>query len=149
MLTSPDLKELLSLFKKHSVRYLIIGGYAVMRYTEPRFTKDLDILVAVDEKNAQATYDALKEFGAPLTNLGPNDFAEEGYFYQMGVAPLQVDIPMSVPGVAFSDAWSNKEVTPIAGTEMNFISKDDLIKAKRAAGRPQDLLDLANLEQVN
>ncbi len=54
MLTSPDFKELLSLFKKHDVHYLIIGGYAVMRYTEPRFTKDLDILIAVDDSNARA-----------------------------------------------------------------------------------------------
>ena len=147
MLTSSDFRELLSLFKKHDVRYLIIGGYAVMRYTEPRFTKDLDLLVAVDEENAQAVYSALKEFGAPLQDLSPKDFAEEGYFYQMGNPPLRVDVLMSIPGVSFAEAWQNRETVKIAEAEMQFISKDDLIKAKRASGRPQDLLDLENLER--
>ena len=146
MLTSPDFKELLSLFRKHDVRYLIVGGYAVMRYTAPRFTKDLDILIAVDEKNAQAVYAALQEFGAPLRNLSPQDFTKEGYFYQMGVPPLRVDVLMSIPGINFTQAWQKRETIMIAETEMHFISRDDLIKAKRAAGRPQDLLDLENLE---
>ncbi len=147
MLTSPDFKELLSLFRKHSVRYLIVGGYAVMRYTEPRFTKDLDLLVALDEANAQAVFEALKEFGAPLENLTPADFAAEGHFYQMGRPPLRVDVLMSVPGVVFSEAWENRETLEVAGVEMNFIGKADLMKAKEAAGRPQDLLDLENLRK--
>lgn len=104
MLTSPDFKELLSLFKKYSVQYLIVGGYAVMRYTEPRFTKDLDILIAVNDTNAVAVYNALTAFGAPLANLTPQDFAAEGYFYQIGVPPLRVDVLMSIPGVAFAEA---------------------------------------------
>lgn len=147
MLTSPDFKELLSLFKKHKVRYLIIGGYAVMRYTEPRFTKDLDLLVSVDEGNPDAVYRALKEFGAPLEGLVASDFAAEGYFYQMGRPPLRVDVLMSVPGVSFADAWQRKETLEVAGVEMNFIGKADLMKAKEAAGRPQDLLDLENLKK--
>ncbi len=147
MLASSDFKELLSLFKKHEVRYLIVGGYAVMRYTEPRFTKDLALLVAVDDNNAQAIYTALKEFGAPLENLSAQDFAEEGYFYQMGYPPLRVDVLMSIPGVSFSEAWEHRETLTIMGTDMHFISKADLIKAKRASGRPQDLLDLENLER--
>ena len=66
MLTSPDFKGLLSLFKKYDVRYLIVGGYAVMRYTEPRFTKNLDVLIAVDESNARAAYERrYKQGGKP------------------------------------------------------------------------------------
>ncbi len=147
MLTSPDFKELLSLFKKYEVRYLIVGGYAVMRYTEPRFTKDLDVLIAVDDDNARAVYAALAEFGAPLHNLSSEDFAQEGYFYKMGNPPLRVDVLMSIPGVSFAEAWQNHETLQIAETEMYFISKGDLIKAKQAAGRPQDLLDLEKLER--
>jgi len=147
MLASPDFKELLSLFRKHDVRYLIVSGYAVMRYTEPRFTKDLDILIAVDDGNARAVYTALSEFGAPLHNLSPQDFAQEGYFYKMGSPPLRVDVLMSIPGVDFAEAWQNRETIKVAETEMFFISKGDLIRAKRAAGRPQDLLDLENLER--
>jgi hypothetical protein len=53
MLTSPDLKELLNLLKKHKVRYLVVGGYAVMKYTEPRFTRDLDLWISTEEENAK------------------------------------------------------------------------------------------------
>lgn len=113
MLTSPDFRELLSLFKKHSVRYLIVGGYAVMRYTEPRFTKDLDVLIAVDEGNPEAVYTALAEFGAPLNNLSPQDFAQEGYFYQMGSPPLRVDVLMSIPGVVLSFQTFGKTARPL------------------------------------
>ena len=74
MLTSPEFKELLKLFAEHDVRYLIIGGYAVAKYSEPRFTKDLDILISIDSVNAKKVYEALKEFGAPLENLSPDDF---------------------------------------------------------------------------
>ena len=82
MLTSPDFKELLNLFGKCKVRYLVVGSYAVMKYTEPRFTKDLDLWISTDIKNAQATFNALKEFGAPLKDMTSKDFSIEGYFYQ-------------------------------------------------------------------
>lgn len=147
MLTSPDFKELLNLFKKYNVRYLIVGGYAVMRYTEPRFTKDLDVLIAVDESNAEAIFKALKEFGAPLRGLTQRDFAEEGYFYQMGAPPLRVDVLMSIPGVTFADAWERRETVNLAGTETHFIAKEDLIRAKLASGRPRDLLDVEYLKE--
>lgn len=148
MLTSPDLKELLNLFKKHNVKYLVVGGYAVMRYTEPRFTKDLDLFISVEIKNATAVYNALKEFGAPLSGLTVKDFSQEGYFYQMGRPPMRVDIMMSIPGVKFDDAWSQHERLTIDGIEMNFISKKDLIASKKASGRSQDLIDVENLEKA-
>lgn len=80
MLTSRDFKELLSLFNEFKVRYLVVGGYAVMKYTEPRFTKDLDLWIATDDKNAEAVYSALKMFGAPLKNLTPDDFKDKDTF---------------------------------------------------------------------
>ena len=147
MLTSPDFKDLLSIFKKYNIHYLVIGGYAVMRYTEPRFTKDLDLLVEINTKNATAIYNALKEFGAPLTGLSETDFMQKGYFYQMGKAPLRIDILMSAPGIDFKSAWKKRESVTIGETEMLFISREDLIKAKKASGRPQDLIDVANLEK--
>ena len=145
MLTSPDFKELLSLFKKYKVKYLVVGGYAVMKYSEPRFTKDLDLFIAIDKENSISVYNALKEFGAPLENLTPDDFSQEGYFYQMGVQPLRVDILMSIPGVKFTEAWKHREKVQIGDVEINFIAKKHLIESKRASGRPQDLIDLEHL----
>jgi len=149
MLTSPDFKELLNLFKKHNVKYLVVGGYAVMLYTEPRFTKDLDLLISIEIKNATAVYNALKEFGAPLVDLNVKDFSQEGYFYQMGRPPMRVDILMSIPGVEFSSAWNRRKRLTIDGIEMSFISKEDLIASKKASGRSQDLIDVKNLEKPN
>jgi hypothetical protein len=129
------------------VRFLVVGGYAVMKYSEPRFTKDLDLWIAVDATNAGAVFAALKEFGAPLSGLTAEDFRQEGQVYQMGRPPLRVDILMSVDGVDFEAAWAKRLITRIAGTEVPFMAKDDLIRSKRAAGRPQDLMDLQNLEE--
>ncbi len=147
MLTSPEFKELLKLFAEHDVRYLIVGGYAVAKYSEPRFTKDLDILVSIDSVNAKEVYEALREFGAPLENLSPGDFSKEGYFYQMGRDPLRIDIMMSIPGVEFQDAWKRRETVDLDGLKVNFISLSDLIRAKEAGGRPQDMIDLENLKR--
>jgi hypothetical protein len=60
-----DFKELLSVLNAHGVRYLIIGGYAVSFHSQPRWTKDLDLLVNPDPENAKAAYTALAKFGAP------------------------------------------------------------------------------------
>lgn len=140
-----DFSELLSLFNDYQVKYLIVGGYAVIRYAEPRFTKDLDLWVGADPQNAKAVFAALKAFGAPLANLTEQDFTEEGYFYQMGVPPLRVDVLMGIPGVVFAEAWERREEIELDEVRMPFISRQDLIAAKRAAGRPQDKMDLEAL----
>ncbi len=148
MLTSPDFKDLLSILEKHKVRYLVVGGYAVMKYTEPRFTKDLDLWISTDEENSKAVFSALKEFGAPLKGLTPHDFTERGYFYQMGNPPFRLDIMMSIPGVEFETAWVHREEVLLEGLTIPFISRADLIRAKDAGGRAQDLLDAENLRKA-
>jgi hypothetical protein len=149
MLTSPDFRELLSLLEKYEVRYLVVGGYAVMKYTEPRFTKDLDLWISTDQENAKAVYAVLKQFGAPLNGLAPADFSQEGYFYQMGNPPFRLDVMMSIAGVAFETAWANREKVQVEGLAVPFISKADLIKAKEASGRPQDLIDAKKLRKTD
>jgi hypothetical protein len=148
MLTSSEFRELLKSFEKHKVRYLVVGGYAVMKYSEPRFTKDLDVFIATDRENAEGVYAALKEFGAPLQNLAPEDFEQKEYFYQMGIPPLRVDIMMSIPGIEFEEAWKNRVAVDLNDIGMFFISRSDLIRSKEASGRPQDILDAENLRKA-
>ncbi len=100
---SPDFKEILSIFNEHEVRYLVVGAHAVMKYSEPRYTKDLDIWVEASEENSERVFSALNEFGAPLDKLNVDDFAADGFF-QMGRPPVRIDILMSIEGVNFSDA---------------------------------------------
>jgi hypothetical protein len=148
MLTSSDFRELLNIFEKHKIWYLVVGGYAVMKYSEPRFTKDLDLLIATDKDNADSVYSALKEFGAPLANLTSDDFTHNDYFYQMGRSPLRVDIMMSIPGIGFEEAWANREVVELDDLRLPFISRSDLIRAKEDSGRLQDKIDVEKLKEA-
>jgi predicted nucleotidyltransferase len=141
MFVNSDFSDLLRIFNEHGVKYMVVGGYAVVQYAEPRFTKDLDILIATNQENAKAVYSALREFGAPLAGLTEKDFEEDGFFFQMGVPPIRVDVIMGVPGINFDDCWSRRVEVDFEGLKVVFISKEDLIVSKRAAGRPQDLID--------
>jgi hypothetical protein len=140
-----DFKDLLSILNARKVRYLIVGGHAVMKYTEPRYTKDLDIWIDISPRNARAVFDALREFGAPLTNLSASDFAHAGSVYQMGRPPARVDILTSIEGVRFADAWRRRVASDFDGIPVHVISPQDLVVNKRVLGRPQDLLDLVSL----
>ncbi len=146
MFVNSDFSDLLQIFNDNHVKYLVIGDYAVIQYGEPRFTKDLDLWISTDIANAEAVYKSLKEFGAPLTEMSVDDFSEEGYFYQMGVPPVRVDVLMGIPGATFEKCWSRRQTVDFDGLKVNFISKQDLVTAKRASGRPQDLIDADLLE---
>lgn len=143
---SSDYSELLRLLVEFNVRFLVVGGYAVMEYAEPRYTKDLDLLIATDPANAEAVFSALAKFGAPLTGLRPSDFTDPDAFYKMGSPPLRVDVLMSIPGVDFEEAWSDRKEVSMFGIDVPLISKRHLIASKQASGRPTDLIDLAALE---
>jgi len=140
-----DYKDLLSAFHAHGVKYLIVGGYAVIFHAQPRFTKDLDLFIKADAANARATYAALAEFGAPLQGLRVQDFTSRDSFFRFGREPRGFDILPAIPGVDFDAAWKRRVETvidPESGLKANFISADDLIAAKLAAGRPQDIADV-------
>jgi hypothetical protein len=147
-----DFKELLSIFNSLNVKYLIVGGYAVSFHAQPRFTKDIDLLIQPDPDNGKSVYAALEKFGAPLTGLIAEDFVKRGEFFRMGQAPLMVDILPEIAGVDFDRAWQNRVeavIDPQTGLTASFISSEDLIAAKLAAGRPQDIADVAALREAS
>ncbi len=137
-------KELLQVLNKFEVEYLIVGGFAVMKYGEPRYTKDLDIWVGNSPSNAERVVNALRKFGAPLEHDGvtADTFAGRQVVYQIGVAPVRIDILTEVTGVEFADAWAKRVPSTFFGAAVNFISLDDLSINKRALGRGSDLKDL-------
>jgi hypothetical protein len=141
MFVNSDFSDLLRLFNAKSVKYLVIGGYALIQYAEPRYTKGLDLWISTDTENAFAVYQSLQSFGAPLEGLTQKDFAEDGFFYQMGLPPVRVDILMGIPGINFQEAWDKRETVLFDDLPVYFISREDLIVAKQASGRPQDLID--------
>ena len=139
-----DHKDLLSAFHAHGVKYLVVGGFAVIFHAQPRFTKDLDLFIKADPANARAVYDALASFGIPLQGVQPQEFADRGTFFRFGHDPNGIDILADIPGVDFEAAWERRvesEVDQATGVIACFISADDLIASKIASGRPQDLAD--------
>lgn len=120
-----------------------------MEYTEPRATKDLDILIECSKENAKNVYSALKEFGAGLQGITADFFAEKGQFYKMGRPPFRVDIITSAKGAPFKTTWKDKNSKKINDTIVYYASIKQLIAMKKAAGRPQDLIDLEKLEKVS
>jgi len=75
------------------------------------------------------------------------DFHTENVVFQIGVPPVRIDLLTSIAGVAFDDAWTSKATTTIDGLKLFVIGRNELLRNKRAAGRPKDLADVAWLEQ--
>jgi hypothetical protein len=146
-----DYKELLFILNANRVKYLVIGAYAVAIHAQPRATKDLDILVKADPENAKAVFAALAQFGAPLQGLTAADFEVPGPFFRIGREPVGVDILTAIPGIEFDAAWPRR-IEDVFDEESNlranFISREDLLTAKRAAGRRQDLADIEAIEKA-
>ena len=143
-----DFKDLLSALSTARVRYLVVGGYAVMQHTEPRYTKDLDIWVDPTRANAQRVFAVLKRFGAPLRGISPEDFMNERLVYQAGVEPVRIDILMGILGVRFEDAWAARTRARWGRLLVNVLSARHLIANKRKVGRAQDLIDVARLRPL-
>ncbi len=140
-------KELLRRFNEHQVRYLIVGAYAVMKYTEPRYTKDLDVWVDTTRENANRVFKALAEFGAPMDGVTVEDFANPDLVFQIGIEPERIDIMMHVKGLEFSKAWAQRVEAEFEDVSMTLVSKEDLLTSKKAAARPQDMIDADHLRQ--
>ncbi len=114
-------------------------------HAQPRFTKDMDLFISADPENARSTFAALASFGAALEGMRPEDFADRSSFFRFGVDPHGFDVLPSIPGVDFDAAWEKRVegvVDPQSGLKAFFISSEDLIAAKLAAGRPQDFADV-------
>lgn len=146
---SEDYKDLFRILNKYKVKYMIVGAYATIYYAEPRYTKDIDVWIKNDIENAKKVYEALKEFGAPIKDISMNDFTNKNTVYQIGVAPIRVDIMTGLPGVKFENAWINRKKTKYDNIPINIVGLKDLIKSKRKANRAQDKLDLELLQKIN
>lgn len=148
MLVNKDFEELFHLLNSVQAKYLVVGAYAVIFYAEPRYTKDIDVWVEADSKNAKRVYEALSHFGAPLGNLTIEDLKKTTTVYQIGVEPNRIDVLTGIKGVSFEKAWQRREKDYYGNERIFLLDLKDLIKAKKAAARPQDLLDLEILSKV-
>jgi hypothetical protein len=141
-----DFKEFIGLLNKNSVRYLVVGGYALAFHGFPRYTKDIDFWIWVNEENAKNLVKTLEEFGFSGLELKEDDFLTPGYVVQLGQPPARIDLLTSVTGLRFEECYESRAHIKIQDSEVDFIDLESFKKNKKAVGRYQDLADLENLE---
>lgn len=146
-MVNPDFSDLFAALNEAEVNYLLIGAHAVAFHAEPRYTKDLDVWVEATPTNAARVMQALRSFGAPLAGVTESDFAGAAVTLQIGVAPNRIDIATAIDGVTFASAWPNRVESVYGEHPIWVIGRSELATNKRAAGRPQDLLDLTLLSR--
>jgi hypothetical protein len=140
-----DFEQFIELLNKNEVSYLVVGGYAFAIHAFPRFTNDIDILILIEDTNADKLIKVLSEFGFNSLEFKKEDFLSSNKIIQLGNPPYRIDILTSIDGVDFNEAWDRKIVAKYGDQNIYFISKEDLIKNKTASGRKKDLDDLDHL----
>ncbi|MFN2421854.1 MAG: hypothetical protein ABR527_10860 [Gemmatimonadota bacterium] len=138
---------MLSALSDAGAEFLLVGAHAVAVHGHPRATGDLDIWVNPTQENAENVWRAVAFFGAPMNNLDLHDFAEPDLIFQIGVVPNRIDILTAVTGLEFEKAWERRIVVPLDGLEVPVLGRADLIRNKKAVGRPQDVADAERLEE--
>ena len=151
---SRDIQEFMKLLSEHRVKYVIVGGEAVIYYGHARLTGDVDFFFEAGTENVLNLHGALKEFWAGdipgITN--PEELMEPGIVLQFGAPPNRIDLINRIDGVSFEEAW--REKTPVnieisgGPAVIYFIVLKQLIWNKEAIGRPKDLEDLKFLRKV-
>ena len=144
-----DFRDLLLEFADGKVVFVIVGAFAVAYHGVPRATGDMDVFVKPSPENARRVFDALVRFGAPLASAGvkPEDFETPGIVYQIGQPPRRIDVLTEISGVSFDEAWATRQSVHFEGRVVHFIGRDELLRNKKAAGRPKDLADLFRLRK--
>lgn len=145
MVLNQDFKEFLQSLNDNDVRYLVIGGYALAFHGHPRYTKDLDIWIDLEEENANKIVQALQDFGFASLDLRIADFLEPDTVIQLGYPPSRIDLLIGLKGAEFDDCFALRQVEIIDDIKVNVIDRTNLVRLKRDAGRPQDLADIDSL----
>lgn len=142
-----DFAEMLSALCAAGAEFLVVGAHALAAHGTPRATGDLDLWVRPTRENGERVLAALRSFGAPLFDLTLDDLSQPGIVFQIGLPPARIDILTGISGVTFDEAWPERLVATVADQSVAFIGRAALIRNKRAAARPKDLLDAETLEK--
>ena len=141
-----DFRDMLSCLRNARVDFIVVGAYALAAHGRPRATGDIDIWLRNSLANAKKVMNALAEFGAPITDLSDEDFTSSDLIVQLGVEPSRIDLLTSIDGVDFDEAWRNKLEVTIDDLPIFVLSRADLLRNKKAAGRAKDQADIDWLE---
>ena len=158
----PIFEPVLEALNDAGVRYVVVGGLAVVLHGHARMTVDVDLVVDLDEEQATRAIEALVAMGLrPRVPVDPGDFARkqvrEAWIRERGMQvfslfdpsnPLRVvDLFVSHP-IPFEELWSRSEKFELSNTSVRVASIPDLIHLKRMAGRSQDRADIEQLKAI-
>jgi hypothetical protein len=139
---SRDFEELFASLNAHGVRYLVVGAHALAHYASPRFTQDMDVWIPPILNDRDTVRRAMKKIGMPAHLMTDRDLSNPDMIFQFGVPPLRIDILMGVSGLDPNDAWKHRRATRYGRQKIWVLGRTDLVRNKRASGRPKDLRDL-------
>jgi predicted nucleotidyltransferase len=143
-----DFREFLIALNKAEVKYVLVGGYAVIFHGFPRTTGDMDIFVQVSKDNYEKICTAFKLYNMPVFDMTENNFLlnKSINVFSFGRPPVSIEILKEISGVSFEEAYNNAIETVFDKVPVKIINLNNLIKNKRASARPKDINDLSNLE---
>jgi hypothetical protein len=145
----PHYRDILDELSAAGADYLLVGSFAMAAHEMPRATGDIDLWIRPDPANARRVWTALASFGAPIGDLTEEELTRPGFFFQIGIAPVRIDVLTEIDGVSFEEAWNEREYHVFEGVRVPVISRRHLLINKKATGRPKDLADVAWLEEGN
>ena len=145
---SNDLREFVHLLNAKTVKYVLVGAWAMAFHARPRYTGDVDFFVEPSPENAGKLMEVINDFGFGGIGIDAADFLQSDHVIQLGRAPNRVDLLTGISGVSFQEAWSGRVTANLSGVEVAVIGREHLIRNKRAANRPKDRADLESLERT-
>jgi hypothetical protein len=140
-----DFLDFLRLLTVHKVRYVVVGGYAVALYGYVRYTGDIDVFVETSKTNAKKLVQVFKDFGYDVPNLSEDLFEKAGKLIRVGRPPNRLEVLTQISGVTFGECYRDRVVCRAEDVDVNFVSRDLLLRNKTASGRPKDLVDVEHL----
>lgn len=142
-----DFIEFLELLNKHEVDYLLVGGYAVVLHGYNRSTGDMDIWVNKSEGNYTKLQKVYSDFAAPI--FTKDDFLSKDFnVWSMGKEPVKIEVITEIIGLVFKNSIQNCKWYELNDFKIPFVDLEDLIKTKKASGRPKDIADVEQLNKV-
>ena len=148
MIFSQDMRDLARLFNLHGVSYAVCGGFAVAHYGFVRMTLDFDLLIDPAQDNAMRVMEALTEFGFGGAGITTETLTLPSAAITLGVQPNQIDLLTRMSSANTTEIIGRAKEAEIDGLPVRVVSLDDLIIAKREAGRPKDLVDASELDRL-
>ncbi len=145
-------QELLHKLVEHDVRFMLIGGYAVIHYGYSRTTGDMDIWLDTGNENRDKLISALHDFGIEergLTQLKVMDFANPVPVFFIGEPPRRVDFITKISSLGFAEAFAEVNYFEMDGKNVPVIHYNHLILSKLTSERLKDKADIEELQKIN